>query len=281
MITGGQPQGDRNPPRAPSEHGRPSGGASLRYGLQILGLFSAERQWLRIGEIAHELGLSPLAAHAEVSAMRRMQLVREGPDRRYGLSAGPPELGLSAVRSVGMARHARPHLLALQRRTGLPVALATLDGTELLVVDRSHMGERKVEMTIDLDHRLPAHATALGKVLLAYLPEHREQAMVESIELPRTTSRTIVDRRQLLKHLQLVRTRGMALEDREYVLHRRCIAVPVRGAARHVIAALGLTMADTQTPLKELADRYEAYLTATAQRLSAKFKHAQVDWPAL
>jgi DNA-binding IclR family transcriptional regulator len=257
-----------------------AGAPSLRYGLQILGLFSSERRWLRIGEIASELGLSPLEAHVYVSAMRRMRLVREGPGRRYGLGSGPPDLGMAAIRAAGIARRARQHLIALRQRTGSPVTLAMLDGTELLVVDRNTGGDRTtLEMTIDLDRRLPAHATALGKVLLAYLPEHREHACVEAVVPQALTRRTITDKRELLKHLQQVRDRGFAVEDREYTSHRRCMAAPVRGSNRRVVAAVGIAIADEQRGLEELVDRHSAALLHAAQRLSGALQHTRVDWP--
>jgi DNA-binding IclR family transcriptional regulator len=273
-----------NAPR--STRGPANASVSLRNGLAILSLFSAERPWWRIGEIADAIELSPFDTHLQVTSMRRMNFIQEGPQRRYGLGPGPPDPTV-AIRAMGIARHTRAHLVALQRLARCPVTLAMLDGMELVVVDRAVApSSPRLEMTIDLYRRLPAYATALGKVLLAYLPEHREQALVGEMTLEALTPFTITDKRRLLKDLQRVRSCAIAIEDREHLPHRRCIAAPVRGAHHRVIAAVGLTIADPDTPLKQLVDRYSAPVGTTAARLSDALRHAQVDgsdldWPRL
>jgi DNA-binding IclR family transcriptional regulator len=257
---------------------------SLQHGLAILGLFSAERRWLKMGEIAEAIGQSPFDTHLQVTAMRRMNFIQEGAERRYGLGSGPPDPTV-AIRAMGIVRHTRAHLLTLQKLSQCPVTLAMLDGTELVVVDRAAArSSPQLEMTIDLYRRLPAHATALGKVLLAYLPEHREQAVVDEMKLKAFTPFTITDKRKLLKELQRVRSNGLASEDREHLPHRRCVALPVRGAEQRVIAAVGLTFTDPDTPLGALLQCHSQALDAAAARLSDALRHAIVDgseinWP--
>jgi DNA-binding IclR family transcriptional regulator len=258
----------------------------MRSGLQILGLFSQRRPWWRIAEIASATGLSRFDAHRQVVAMRRMNLLQEGASERYELGAGPPDPTV-AIRAMGIVRQTRAHLMDLQRITACPVTLAMLDGTELVVVDRAVAASSPcLEMTVDLYRRLPAHATALGKVLLAYQPEHREQALVGELELERLTPYTITDRRLLLKELQLVRSRGLAVEDREHLPHRRSIAAPVRGAHNRVIAAVGIVITDSTSPIEEPLQRYCEPVEAAAGLLSVALRHAEVDgsdldWPRL
>lgn len=259
---------------------------SLRYGLAILGLFSRERRWLQIGEISSSIGLSPFDTHLQVTEMRRLNFLRESPERRYGLGSGPPDPTV-AIRAMGIVRHTRAHLVALQRLACCPVTLAMLDGTELVVVDRAVASSSpRLEMTIDLYRRLPAHATALGKVLLAYLPEQREHELVAEMTLEALTPFTITDKSKLLKDLQRVRNRALAVEDREHLPHRRCIAAPVRGAHQRVIAAVGITITDPDTPLQQLVAHYSEPVGGTAVRLSNALRHAcidasDLDWPRL
>jgi DNA-binding IclR family transcriptional regulator len=188
---------------------------------------------------------------------------------------------MAAIKAVGVARHARPHLIELHRHTGLPVALAMLAGGELLLVDRPAGDKEAVEMAIELDRRLPPHATALGKVLLAYLPEQREHELVEALELHPHTSRTIVGRQKLLKHLQRVRTQGLAVEDGEHVARRRCMAAPVRGAGRFVVAAVGLALPDGNDCLERLVACHAPALREAARQLSGALQYVQPDWPEL
>jgi DNA-binding IclR family transcriptional regulator len=237
-----------------------------------------------MGEIAEAIGLSPFDTHLQVAAMRRMNFIQEGAQRRYGLGSGPPDPTV-AIKAMGIVRHTRAHLLSLQRLAQCPVTLAMLDGTELVVVDRAAAASSpRLEMTIDLYRRLPAHATALGKVLLAYLPEHREQAVVDEMKLKAFTPFTITDKRKLLRELQQVRSNALATEDREHLPQRRCIALPVRGAEQRVIAAVGLTLTDPDTPLATLLERHMGALEVAARRLSDALRHAcidgsEIDWP--
>lgn len=279
------PVADAGGARSRGKAGRPDAPTvSLRHGLAILGLFSDERRWLRMGEIAEETGLSPIDAHMQVAAMRHMNLIQEGSERCYGLGSGPPD-PMVAIRAMGIVRHTRAHLLALQRLSGCPVTLAMLGRAELVVVDRAGPSSQgRLEMTIDLYRRLPAHATALGKVLLAYLPEHREQELVAQMKLRMLTPFTLTDRPKLLRELQLVRDRALAFEDREHVPHRSCIAAPVRGAGQRVIAALGLAFTDPEEPIERLAERHVDSLRVATMRLSDALRHARVDdaeidWP--
>lgn len=191
-------------------------------------------------------------------------------------------MAMDAIRATGVARRARTHLLDLQRDTGCLVVLAMLDGTELLVADRpGKTAGSQVEMTIGLDRRAPFHATALGKVLLAYLPEHLEQDLVQSLTLEAFTPRTITDKTALFKQLQDVRSHGLASEDREHLPHRRGLAAPVRGRDRRVVAAVGVRLAELDTPLQDLVERHRRRLLAAAARLSEALRHACLDWPEL
>lgn len=260
--------------------------ASVRSGLQILGLFSQRRPWLRMSEIASATGLSQFEARMQLAAMRRMNLVQEDATSRYGLGPGPPDPTV-AIRAMGIVRQTRAHLVELQRVARCPVMLAMLDGTELVVVDRAVApGSPRLEMTIDLYRRLPAHATAFGKVLLAFQPEHREQELVADLELEPLTPFTITDRQQLLRELQRVRSDGLAIEDREHMAHRLCIAAPVRGAHNRVIAAVGIVIVDSSDPLEELVQSHCEPIAAAASGLSMALRHAEVDgsdldWPCL
>lgn len=98
-----------------------------------------------------------------------------------------------------------------------------------------------------LDYVLPAgaeltpHATACGKVLLSELPDPLLNDILSLIELKPLTSRTIVKRNVLLKELELVRSRGYAIDIHESLDQSCCVAVPVRDENRRIIAALSFS----------------------------------------
>jgi IclR family transcriptional regulator, pca regulon regulatory protein len=270
----------------PHEHAPTTAVASVADGLRILSLFSRRRPWWSTTQIAGAIDVSSPDACAQVSVLRRMNLMQEGTRGCFGLGCGAPD-PMVAIRVMGIVRLARAHLVALQRLAQCPVTLAMLDGTELVVVDRAICeSSSRSEAAIDAYRRLPAHATALGKVLLAYQPEQREQALVTGIELRSLTPFTITDRHDLLRELQCVRRRALAVEDREHLPYRRSIAAPVRGAHNRVIAAVGITMLDATAPLEKLVERHCEPISVAAAQLSIALRHAQLDdsdldWPRL
>ena len=89
--------------------------------------------------------------------------------------------------------------------------------------------------------RAPLHCTALGKVLLAFLPEEERKKILEQKELPRLTDNTITDRNKLEKELSKIQKQGFALDQEENEKDVRCIAAPIRNYQGRVIAAVSIS----------------------------------------
>ena len=89
--------------------------------------------------------------------------------------------------------------------------------------------------------QLDAYCSALGKVLLAYLPAADRDAYLAGGPFPKLTSRTIQDAKALASHLRKVRRQSYAVDDGEFAEELKCIAVPVRNPGRRVCAALSIT----------------------------------------
>jgi DNA-binding IclR family transcriptional regulator len=92
----------------------------------------------------------------------------------------------------------------------------------------------------DIGRELPAHSTALGKVLLAFRPRQEVLAIVARYGLARFTRKTIISRARLFRELALVREQGYAAADEEHHGGLRSIAAPIFGAAGEVSAAVAL-----------------------------------------
>jgi len=89
--------------------------------------------------------------------------------------------------------------------------------------------------------RAPLYRTALGKVLLAHIPEEERKKILGGKVLPRLTENTITDKRELEKELNKVREQGFALDQEENEKDVRCIAAPIRNYQRRVIAAISIS----------------------------------------
>src|ERR1700742_3319747 len=146
---------------------------SLERGLAILGCFTPSRPVLGIADIADELGMSRSTTHRYVITLVALGYLEQGASRKYRLGLRVTDLGMSALNSTGLREHAQPYLEELRQRTSYTVSLAVLDGPEILYVDRARGFRRGQGPGVDVrtGSRLPAYCTAMGKLLLANLPE--------------------------------------------------------------------------------------------------------------
>jgi DNA-binding IclR family transcriptional regulator len=133
---------------------------------------------------------------------------------------------------------ARPHLGQLSQRTGQTVHLAVQSANRLTYVD-TVIGESGISFYPSPSS--PLYCTSLGKVLLAYLPQPQRDETIAGLTLEKHTPHTINSTQALTDELELVRSKGYALDNEEWELGLRCIGAPVRNAAGNVIAAISIS----------------------------------------
>lgn len=174
------------------------------------------------------------------------------PDRRvYFLGVRLVRLAQVAWQSFQIAPVARPHLDVLARRIGVAVYLSKLDGGQCVSLDR---GTPDVIAGVyqDVDRVYPAYCTAVGKAMLAHLPdEARENALTMQSYHPMTDA-TITDAASLRTELDLTRDRGFAVEDGEHVRGIISVAVPILSAGGALLGGLGVHAGDRLTDVDTL-----------------------------
>jgi IclR family transcriptional regulator, acetate operon repressor len=196
---------------------------TLARGLDILELFAGGSPELTQTEISERLGLPVPTVHRLVKLlMERGWLVRDGASRRLRLGLGAARL-LPAVRLPDIARDP---LRAMAERSGETVNLATLDGSEVLYLV-SETGSNLLTLRSHVGLRLPVHATALGKCLLAQLDDQDARRVAGSEPYPARTPRTITSWDKLRPQLERVRRDGVAFSREEYEVGLHSIAVPL------------------------------------------------------
>jgi IclR family transcriptional regulator, pca regulon regulatory protein len=246
--------------------------SSLRAGLAILSCFSAERPVLGIAKLADELHMSRSTTHRYASTLVALGYLEQDQARRYRLAPRVADIGMSVLDSMALRGRAREHLLALREQTGRTVSLAVLDGEEIRYIERLH-GWRKGQHAADLDlgagARLPVNCTAMGKVLLANLPESEREELIERLTLTRRGPNSITSKRALRAALEQVRAEGLAVGDEELAPGVRTIAAPVTDADGEVLAAVGIPVPAEAFSAAELRKQLAPLLIATAQRISA------------
>ncbi|MEV0119548.1 IclR family transcriptional regulator C-terminal domain-containing protein [Streptomyces sp. NPDC050844] len=173
------------------------------------------------------------------------------------------ELGHARLSRLGFAEIAEPHLRELTGRVHQSASVTVLDGTEILYVARAAT-VRVMSVYITLGTRFPAHPTAMGRVLLAGLPE-RDRARLLAAEPPKALTRhTVTDPAELRRILDRAAADGYATADEELEEGLRSVAVPLKGADGRVVAALNVAQHAGTAPLSETVEALLPALRETA-----------------
>jgi IclR family pca regulon transcriptional regulator len=179
---------------------------------------------------------------------------------------------MSVLDSMSLRGKAREHLRELREQTGRTVSLGILDGTDVRYIDRLRgwrRGQHAVDLNLGIGARVPVHCSAMGKVLLADLPDKQREQAVARLQLARCGPNSITSKRALRAELERVRDDGLAVGDEELAPGVRTLAAPVLGPDNEVIAAIGIPVPAEAFTNAELVEVLGPPLRAAAKRLSA------------
>jgi IclR family pca regulon transcriptional regulator len=134
-----------------------------------------------------------------------------------------------------------------------------------------------VDLNLHPGSRLPAYCTAMGKLLLANLPEEEQREILASVKLTKRGPNTITAKNALRDELDEVSEESFAVNDEELAPELHSIAAPVRNEAREVVAAVSLAAPTSTISLSELVDALSPHLVSTADRISARLGYRRDD----
>lgn len=246
---------------------------SLERGLAILECFSPEDRVLGIADIAERLGMSRSTTHRYVSTLVVLGYLEQGARRKYRLGLHVTDLGLSSLNATELRQHAHADLAELSHRAGYMTCLATLDRGEIVYADRVQGFRRRPTVAgpdIAIGARLPAYCTALGKTLLAHLPDAERREQLSGLDLKRLSVNTITSKTALQDELEQILEEGFAIEDQELAEGRIAIAAPVLNASGEIVAAIDMSAQTPGIALEELASALGPHLVSIADRISAR-----------
>jgi IclR family transcriptional regulator, pca regulon regulatory protein len=253
---------------------------SLERGLAVLGCFTPERPVLGIADLADELGMSRSTTHRYVVTLMALGYLEQGARRKYRLGLGVCGLGMSALNSTGLGEHARPYLAELRGRTFHTVAIAVLDGPEILYLEHlpaRRRGAHLINLGLTEGSRQPAYCTAIGKLLMAHVPETEQRHLIAGLKLAKYGPGTITNKSALRDALQGIREGSLAVSDEELAPDVYAIAAPIRCETREVIAAVSMAAHSSTISLEHLAEHLGPHLIATADRISARLGYRRDD----
>ncbi len=212
---------------------------SIERAAAVLRLLSGGTGRLGCVEVANSLGLAKGTAHGILRTLQEVGFVEQDrPSGKYLLGAGLLHLTAWHLDPNELRSLALNWTDTLAARSGESVRLGVLDGRSVLVV---HHGFRPddSEQLLEVGARMPVHACALGKVLLAY--DAGAASLAARGALPAYTRLTCATPRRLTAALRQVREQGWALEAEEREMGQAGIAAPVRDRGGLTVAAVGIS----------------------------------------
>jgi IclR family pca regulon transcriptional regulator len=244
--------------------------ASLANGLHVLEAFTASDPVLGQIDIQRRTGLDKWTTNRLVSTLIQCgYLVRDPDTRRYRLGTRVLDLGFAVLDSLEVREHALPYLRGLQRVVGEPVTLSVLDDIEAVCIEQVRSRGGRISVDFPIGFRVPAYATAHGKVLLAYLDEWDRDERIDRMQFRGFTARTTVDPAALRRQLAAIRTDGFALTDEEFLPGVYGIGAPVFDRRGRAVASIGFAIVMSGVPRRRLAGTVRAEVLTAAQAISA------------
>lgn len=239
--------------------------SALRKALIVLDLFARESRPLSAPAIGEHLDLSRQAVHRILRQLEENELIQRAPDDRYMLAARARRLALDIISASHISGAVRAILYRVVSTVNETCNIGMLDGYEQIYLDRVECNW-PLRVPLRPGSRVPSHCTAIGKLLLAYLPSRQRDRLLTAMPLTRYTDYTITDRKAFEAHLAEIRAQGYSINDQEDSIGLIAIAVPIRDRSGRVFAGLAAHGPEVRFSIEQ-AKAYLPFLNTAADEL--------------
>lgn len=204
---------------------------------------------LSISDLADRSGLPLGTIHRLLATLIDLGYAEQIPEtRHYSLGLRFLQLHGLAIRRMNLAERAMPFMKRLMRQVDETIHLAVLDGPDIVYIDRVE-GLQTTGMYTQIGKRVRAHATALGKAMLAFMPESVWRGIVEKHGLISYSPTTITCAEAFAKEMAATRKRGYSIDNSEGGDKVRCVGAPIYDYTGQVIAAASISAPVSRMPV--------------------------------
>ena len=246
---------------------------ALARGLALLECFGSGREELSLVELARGVGMTRSAAYRLVYTLAELGFLVRHPERKsYRLGPRVLTLGFAYLASQELAEMARPHLEALRDRTDCSAHLAVLDGTEIVYIAR-FADKKALTSRITVGTRFPAHATSMGRAILAQLTADEVRARFDGRALARFSTTTPTTLKALHAVLEADRARGYVLSRSGFEAGIASVAAPVFDADGAVVAAINISTPESTLSGNAIETTIKDQVVQTAKTISEWLGH--------
>ena len=241
----------------------------------VLRAFDAAAPQLTISEVAGRAGLDRGTAFRLIHTLVSLDYLCPVPGtKRFRLTLKCLELGFLALSSQDLRTHAKPLLLDRIPAVADAGSLGMLDGADVVYLERVNAGTARSDVDRRPGRRIRAYGAALGHAQLAFLPEERQIAILESTERVKLSERTLTDLDALLARLRQVRAQGYAISDGENAYGLQTVAAPVFDPSGVPVAGVSFTIDSGRMPLDEFVTLAKPEALLVAEELTRALRNS-------
>jgi len=242
---------------------------TVKRSIDILNVLAEDGHQLGVIELSKRLKTSQSTVYRILSTLvAEGYVAQDARTEKYGLGLQGIILAGAALNQLEIRKQAISLLERISSATGCNANLGIFHRGEVMYVARID-GPKSARMYTPIGRRAPVHATALGKAILAFLPAEEADAIIRSRELAACTPHTITDPSALAEELRRTRDRGYAVDQEEFILGIRCVAVPVRGHSGTIAGAMSVSGSVFQVRAED-AEHLAGVLQDAAYELSGR-----------
>ena len=227
-------------PRTSRSANSSSGIQSVERALNILELLSKTQTPLGVIEISDALGINRTTVYGLLNTLiKKDYVLRSDINSKYVISGKMYNISYSYPNRLPVVRYASSYMLELANRFNATVHLGTFSIRNDVLLVKAQF-PRNIQ-NIRSGSLFPVHASGLGKVILAYLPENTRESVLASCDMRAYTRRTITDKEVLRRELKQIRSQGYGRDLEEYLEGTTCVAFPIFNDKNEIAAAMSIS----------------------------------------
>ncbi|MDR1922691.1 MAG: IclR family transcriptional regulator, partial [Candidatus Adiutrix sp.] len=173
------------------------------------------------------------------------------------------EMGHNVVRETGLPKMAYRFMRQLAGASLGAVSLGIRDNLKAVYIDKIE-SDATVRVSMTIGQSLPLYCTAMGKALLAHLPDGEVRELMGGVVFEKNAPNTLANLEELLADLAAIRRRGFSIDNEEHIPGLFCVAAPVFDAGGHTIAAMGVSNVKIMLPDQSAIDALAAEVMKAA-----------------
>jgi DNA-binding IclR family transcriptional regulator len=239
---------------------------SLDRAVRILSLI-ADRNSMGVTELAQKLQVDKSTVSRLLDTLRAHDMVQSDPTTgKYRLGFRILHLGESLKSNINVISIAHPTIVDLSKQLGESVHLCAFNNNCVYVIDQVR-SNRVYSLSATVGMVEPFHCSSVGKCILAYRRPETVRSLLAHYEFTRYTEHTITDADELMRHLEVIRAQGYAIDDEEMAIGVRCVAVPIFNYRRSVQFSIGISGPKQSLTASEI-ERILGHMFASARIIS-------------